>query len=694
VRLSIAARVLIACTTLMVLGLMLLVAGFAVNENVHTADQRIVLLSEALHAQDRQDRAQDQLRLDVGDTTRNAERGAAIPDRRWAALVVRARAFAALPVAFPAVQHRREIAAIMQTRRASRDFVANTVHVVTVARTRPDLIGKTMPRFVASLRRLEASRARTREALTLAVMEAAERNSRESRRRTVEVLFGGLVILAIIAAMSAWLRHRLVKPITVIAQRLRAFGAGRDDGAVPGIARRDELGDLARGLAEYRDAVESRRAAERRVDFLAHHDMLTGLANRLLFESRLSHELMRSARTGDTVAVVVVDLDRFKAINDRFGHAGGDRALKRAADLLSRCVRSDDLVARMGGDEFAIIQVARSQPAAAEALLARIYRAVDACDADDTATEPAIRLSAGVAFSEPGQRGDELYELADTALYRAKADGRHTARFFNKDLREQESLRLRLARDLEHAIAFDQLHLVFQPIADAGTLAITGYEALLRWRHPTLGEIAPDTFVPIAESTGLIAPIGAWVIAHAVAAAAHWPEALSLAINLSPLQFRADGLADELRRAAAAHGVALSRLELEVTESATLLGYQRDEVLATLQAMQADGARVVMDDFGTGHSSLGNLKDFAFNKIKIDRSFVAAMGDHPPSASIVRAIIGLGKSLKLTIVAEGVETDAQLARLRRWGCDQVQGYLIGRPSCDIQATTMRARVGV
>jgi diguanylate cyclase (GGDEF)-like protein len=690
VRLSIAARVSIACTTVIVLGVGLLLAGFAVSQTIYAADQRIASLSEALHSQDQHDRAQQRLRLNIGDATRAIERGETVSGARWRMLAREARAFAATPVTFPAAEQHREAALIAQTCDAADEFAAVALQIVATARTRPALIDAVMPRFVAALKRLEASRGRTREALTLAIMSAAEKNGRESQRSIVAVLFGGFVILLIIAAMSAWLRRHLVTPITLIARRLHDFRAAGGDGEVPGTRRRDELGDLARGLAEYRGVVESRRAAERRADFLAHHDMLTGLANRLLFENRLAHELMRSARTGDTVAVLAIDLDGFKEINDRYGHAGGDRALKRAGAMLSRCVRGDDLVARVGGDEFAIVQAAQSQPAAAEALLARIYKEAQAADTVEDA--PAIRLSAGVALSEPGQRGDELYELADTALFRAKADGRHTARFFNKDLREQESLRLRLARDLEHAVEADQLYLVFQPIADAGTLRVTGYEALLRWRHPVLGEIGPDTFIPIAESSGLIAPIGAWVIDHALAAAAGWPETLSLAINLSPLQFRAGGLADDLRRVAQARGVALTRLELEVTESATLLGYQRDEVLATLKALQTEGARVVMDDFGTGHSSLSNLKDFAFNKIKIDRSFIAAMGDHPPSASIVRAIIGLGKSLKLTIVAEGVETEAQLTQLRRWGCDQVQGYLIGRPAREILSGAEQARI--
>jgi EAL domain-containing protein (putative c-di-GMP-specific phosphodiesterase class I) len=285
----------------------------------------------------------------------------------------------------------------------------------------------------------------------------------------------------------------------------------------------------------------------------------------------------------------------------------------------------------------------------------------------------------GVALSEPGQTGDELYELADLALYRAKSDGRNTARIYNKHLKDEASQRLRLARDLENAVSANELHLDFQPIADTASLEIVAYEALLRWRHPSLGEISPDIFIPIAESCGLIDTIGSWMIDHALCTASTWNPKLSLAINLSPIQFRSVGLVTEICEAALRCRFKFDRLELEVTESATLLGFQRDNVLATLRELRTRGAKVVMDDFGTGHSSLSNLKEFTFDKIKIDRSFVATMHSHDSSSSIVRATIGLGKSLGLVIVAEGVETEEQLSVLRRWGCDQVQGFLIGKP---------------
>jgi EAL domain-containing protein (putative c-di-GMP-specific phosphodiesterase class I) len=239
---------------------------------------------------------------------------------------------------------------------------------------------------------------------------------------------------------------------------------------------------------------------------------------------------------------------------------------------------------------------------------------------------------------------------------------------------------VRLARDLENGISVNEFRLAFQPIADAVSLEIVAYEALLRWHHPSLGEIPPDIFIPIAESSGLIGAIGSWMIDHALCVASTWDPKVSLAVNLSPIQFRSVGLATEIYNGALRWGVAFDRLELEVTESATLLGFQRDNVLTTLRALRDCGAKVVMDDFGTGHSSLSNLKEFTFDKIKIDRSFVATMHNNTSSSSIVKATIGLGKSLGLVIVAEGVETEEQLSVLQHWGCDQVQGFLIGRPS--------------
>ena len=347
--------------------------------------------------------------------------------------------------------------ALDRTGQAALDFAPSCRSLLAVAREDPAAIKEAMPRFLAALKRLEQAHSQARELIAGNITVAARQNAVESDRNIYSVLAGGLVIVGIVFWMTIWLRAELLSPITTIAARLRDFGSEQASESIPGLDRPDELGDLARGLAEYRAAVEERRAAERRVEFLAHHDSLTGLANRLLFENRLAHELARARRTGDSVAVLAIDIDNFKAINDRHGHAGGDRALRRTARLLLDCVRSDDLVARLGGDEFAILQVATSQPNAAEVLLSRVFKA-SAATAEE---EIAIRMSIGVAVSGPEWDDGDLYDLADVALYRAKLAGRNTARFFDATLREQERLRLRLSRDLEHALAAGELPCAF-----------------------------------------------------------------------------------------------------------------------------------------------------------------------------------------------------------------------------------------
>lgn len=677
-RISIATRVTIACLTVLAFSLILLGVGLVVANRVWSANSNLELLSDSLRRVSHHERAQDELRLAIGRATRAAEAGEPVREVRWAALSHDIDSFERLsrsigtaPEALPASVR----AALSEVRRTTVEFVPSSRALVVLARSEPASVQTAMPRFLEALKRMEQAHMEARDVVTQEITATARRNAYEGTRNIVGVLVAGLLIVAVFFWMSVWLRRHLLSPIASIAARLRDVDSAQTDTGILWLRRPDELGDLARGLAEYRSAYEERRAAERRAEFLAQHDALTGIANRLLFERRLSEALARARQTGESVAVLAIDLDNFKAINDRHGHVGGDRTLQRMARLLSDCVRDDDLVARLGGDEFAIIQVTGAQPEAAEALVDRLFE-VSAATANE---EIAIRMSIGVAVSEPGWSEEDLHHLADLALYRAKAAGRNTARFFDAVLKEQEKLRLSLARDLEQALAANELYLEFQPVADAPSLQVRGYEALLRWRHPRLGDIAPARFIPIAEANGLIDPIGLWVADRAMAAAATWAPGLSLALNLSPVQFRRPGLATRFLEVAQRHGLAPQRLEFEVTESATLLGFERDAALNTLKALRAAGARVAMDDFGTGYSSLSNLKDFPFDKLKIDRSFVAAMREDGPSASIVRAAISLGSSLGLTTVAEGVEDEAQLAELQRWGCDQVQGYLIGRP---------------
>ncbi|MBB5709857.1 EAL domain-containing protein [Sphingomonas xinjiangensis] len=655
---------------------LLLLAGLNVGNGIHLANARVEALSRALQREGARDLAQQKLRLAVGAVTRRREQGLPVSPAQWAALSRQIDAIPALSAddRKPAASARQAVAA----GGAAHDMALASRRLVAVAQHHPDRIKQAMPAYLASLKRLEAAQFAEREVLADAINSAVRANGRQSHRDILRVLTGGLLIVLIVIAMATWLRRQLLSPIVAIATRLRDFDADAADTEFPGLMRDDELGDLSRGLAEYHGAVEERRVAERRADYLARHDVLTGLPNRLQFEDRLTKELAHSRATGAALGLLAIDMDDFKAINDRHGHAGGDRALRRAAEILDACVEETDLVARLGGDEFAILQIGAVQPAAAEALAKRVLEYTAA-----TAREPIeIRMSIGMAIAAGDLGREELHNAADLALYRAKADGRNRARLFDAALRERERLRVRLARDLELAIAWRQLHLVFQPIANAATLGIIGYEAFLRWEHPDLGDIAPDLFIPVAERSGLIEEIGLWVADQAFAAAAEWDECLSLSLNLSSVQFRAPGFAEAVLSRARLHGVATSRLEFEVTENAMLVGVQRHEVLEAFRVLQAAGARIVMDDFGTGHSTLSNLKDFNFDKLKIDRSFIAELHDHESSALIVKTTIALGKSLGIKVVAEGVETPAQLAELKLWGCDQIQGYLIGRPAAN------------
>ncbi|MFV0623424.1 putative bifunctional diguanylate cyclase/phosphodiesterase [Sphingomonas sp. ac-8] len=668
---------LVAFGTLLLVAFVLLATGLGVANRIRDENAEVARMSALLRTQGHEDHLQQQLRLAIGEVTRLAETGVPVPPARWAQVSRGVSAFgqrAGMAETADLVPELRD--SVAARAEAAARFSARGNDLLATARRDPAAIKPQMGAFLAALRDLEAAQSTTRMVLTRTIDEAITGNARTMYRNILRVLIaGGLTVVALAGAL-VWLRRQVISPIVVIADRLRAFNRNEATAIeLPGLQREDELGELARCLFVYRQAVEQRRSAERHADHLAHHDALTGLPNRLQFENRLAEALSEARRTDARVAVFAIDLDEFKAINDRHGHAGGDRALRRAAQLLAGCVGSDDLVARIGGDEFAILQIAPDQPAAAEALAARILRG---CAETAQGTIP-IRLSIGVAVSGPEQNLEELHVLADLAMYRAKSEGRGVARFFDNRLQEEVRLRRRLARDLGRAVERGELHLVYQPLADARTLGVLGHEALLRWTHPELGQISPERFVPLAEADGLIDSIGLWLADKAMARAARGPRHQFLALNLSPIQLRRRELAGELLALAAAHGIDPARLEFEVTESATLLGSRRDTVLAVLHQLQQAGARIVMDDFGTGHASLGNLRDFRFDKLKIDRSFVIAMDHHPPSESIVRTTLALGASLGIPVVAEGVETGAQLAMLRLWGCEQVQGYWIGRP---------------
>ncbi len=435
----------------------------------------------------------------------------------------------------------------------------------------------------------------------------------------------------------------------------------------------DYKGRRAR-VAAIRD-ITARKAAEAQIRFMANHDALTGLPNRVLFRDRLEQALARARRDSEEVAILCLDLDRFKEVNDMRGHAAGDALLKQAAARLTAVVRETDTVARLGGDEFAIVQTGLPQPRYAAGFAERLVATV-AQPFEFEGEGMAVGLSIGIAlFPTDGGDADSLLKNADTALYRAKTDGRGVYRMFEPEMDAKLQVRRLLEYDLRQALAQQQLEVHYQPQAEISTRKIMGFEALVRWRHPRRGMVSPDQFIPLAEETGLIVPLGEWVLHTACAAAATWPEHLRVGVNLSPVQFTRCDLPALIEEVLRAHRLAPGRLELEITESVLIKDVE--QALTTLRELKALGVRIAMDDFGTGYSSLSYLQRFPFDKIKIDRSFIEAMEDTAELVAIVRAVTGLGKGLKIPVIAEGVETVEQMDLLRREHCDEIQGYLIG-----------------
>ena len=422
--------------------------------------------------------------------------------------------------------------------------------------------------------------------------------------------------------------------------------------------------------------VTSEIAALEQARFLAQHDALTGLPNRLVLRDRLEQALARCERHQATAALVCLDLDGFKEVNDALGHGHGDLLLTRCAERLRACVRAGDTVTRHGGDEFVILQTDFVQPADVAQLCTRILEALSVPFDLDGHLAP-ITASIGVALA-PADAADatQLLQRADLALYRAKTGGRNRYCFFEPGMDDALRQRRRLEAELRHAIAVGQLELHYQPQVDLATGAVIALEALVRWRHPERGIVLPGQFVPLAEATGVIVPLGSWVLQAACRDAAGWP-GLRVCVNISPVQFRQRDLPALVRDALDAAGLAPDRLELEITE--TVLVDKAGDPLATLGELRALGVRVAMDDFGTGYSSLAYLQRFPFDRIKIDRSFIQQMGSTPNTRAIVRAIVQVGRSLAIQICAEGVETPLQLAQLRNEGCHQAQGFLFAPP---------------
>jgi diguanylate cyclase (GGDEF)-like protein len=428
-------------------------------------------------------------------------------------------------------------------------------------------------------------------------------------------------------------------------------------------------------VATYEDITERRRA-EARISHMALHDQLTNLPNRRFFVEQIENRLLRLER-GHKFAVLCFDLDRFKTVNDTLGHIFGDKLLRQVAERLHPCLREGDTVARMGGDEFAIIQGSLTEATEITALAARLIETINA-PFDLDGHQVVVGASIGIAVAPTDAAdADQLLKNADMALYRAKAEGRGTYRFFEPKMDALMQARRVLELDLRKALINGEFELYYQPIVNLATDGISGFEALLRWNHPQRGLVAPLEFIPLAEETALIVPIGEWVLRQACREAVKWPRHISVAVNVSPAQFTRPNLPQVVMSALAASGLAAERLELEITESVLLLG--SESTLATLHQLRKMGVRISMDDFGTGYSSLSYLRSFPFDKIKIDRSFVHDVASNEDSMAIIRAVTGLGANLHMTTTGEGVETQQELDYLKREGCVEAQGYFFSRP---------------
>ena len=429
--------------------------------------------------------------------------------------------------------------------------------------------------------------------------------------------------------------------------------------------------------------ITKRIAAEAHVARMAAEDPLTGLPNRRIFSASLDRVIEQGRATDDAsekvkdFAVLFLDLDRFKVINDTLGHRIGDLLLQEVAKRLKGALRPTDILSRLGGDEFAIIIPVVESRARLEALAARLANAFsEPFELNDHRVRSNVSIGIAVGPAD-GESADDLLVAADLALYAVKGEGGRSFRFYQKKMNQQINDRREIENDLREAIDRNELELHYQPIFDLKSRMVSGFEALARWRHPVRGMVPPMTFIPVAEDSGLIGPLGEWALAAACRQAAKWPDRMKVAVNLSPIQFSTPHLADRIARILAESGLSPKRLELEITEQVFM--DDSEHTLSTLHQLKKIGVRIALDDFGTGYSSLSYLRRFPFDKIKIDRSFVSDLSQGAEHAAIVQAVVNIATALGMETTAEGIETKDQQDFLTALGCNEGQGYFLGKP---------------
>ena len=516
------------------------------------------------------------------------------------------------------------------------------------------------------------------------------RHSLEQSLAAYDSLKGWLIVLtasgiALVLALSWKVARSVTEPLKQLDEATRLISEGRD--VIVAVATNDEIGSLAGSFNQMVAAIEER---ERQIVHVGLHDGLTGLPNRKLFTEQLANTLARR-RNDEQVMVAYVDLDDFKMVNDTLGHPAGDALLRMVADHLKEDL-PDALIARLGGDEFAIliagIDAAHSLGNIADSLQRSFDRPLTIQGQAAT-----CGASIGIAMAPTdGEDGNTLMKNADLALYRAKHEGKSTYHFFEPALDEAARCRRQMELDLRAAIKEGGFELNFQPLYSLAERRLTGFEALIRWNHPTRGRVNPIEFIALAEETGLIIPIGEWVLREACHHASNWPDDVSVAVNVSPKQFAATGIASTVLSALSASGLPPRRLELEITESVFIADV--DMTMATLHSLRNIGVRIALDDFGTGYSSLSYLRSFPFDKVKIDKSFVEDLGTSETGHAMIRAITTLANALGMETLAEGVEDIAQFEVLEREGCQNIQGYLFSRPvAADAVAGLLRDGAG-